>query len=33
RRTCRCRFGRCFRRESYSGSCNINGRIFSLCCR
>ncbi|XP_045253764.2 neutrophil defensin 6 [Macaca fascicularis] len=33
RRTCRCRFGRCFRRESYSGSCNINGRISSLCCR
>nr|P84758.1 RecName: Full=Defensin-3; AltName: Full=PhD3 [Papio hamadryas] len=32
-RTCRCRLGRCSRRESYSGSCNINGRIYSLCCR
>nr|2K1I_A Chain A, Mucosal Alpha-Defensin [unidentified] len=32
RRTCHCR-SRCLRRESNSGSCNINGRIFSLCCR
>ncbi|XP_072874026.1 neutrophil defensin 6 [Chlorocebus sabaeus] len=33
RRTCYCRTGRCSRRETYSGSCNINGRLSNLCCR
>ncbi|XP_077798926.1 defensin alpha 4-like [Macaca mulatta] len=32
RHTCQCR-SRCLRRESNSGSCNINGRILRLCCR
>uniref|UniRef100_A0A0D9S0L0 Mammalian defensins domain-containing protein n=1 Tax=Chlorocebus sabaeus TaxID=60711 RepID=A0A0D9S0L0_CHLSB len=33
RRTCYCRIGRCFRRESSSGRCSISGRIYRLCCR
>ncbi|XP_025230170.1 defensin-5-like [Theropithecus gelada] len=33
RSTCYCRTGKCFWRESSAGWCNINGRIYRLCCR